>query len=81
MTGSWNTNLWEKGYRFQIWPDGQDQQKETIRLDTPLALHLGTLFREFANDSSNAQSQAWAESLSGMMQREATMLQKQVPRL
>jgi hypothetical protein len=69
MIGRWKTNLWEKGYRFQLYRPGQDERAETIRLDSPIACHLSILLGEFAEDSADKRLGAYATSLSSMMYR------------
>ncbi len=69
LIGSWKTNAWEKGYRFQISRIGQRETVETIRLDSPVANRLSVLLLQFAENPTNKQSTAWAASLSGMMHR------------
>ena len=69
LTGSWKTNAWEKGYRFQISRISQLDRVETIRLDSPVANRLSVLLLQFAEDPANKESSAWAVSLSRMMHR------------
>jgi hypothetical protein len=70
LIGSWKTNAWDKGYRFQISRIGQLDRVETIRVDSPLANRLSVLLLQFAEDPANKESSAWAVSLSKMMHRD-----------
>jgi hypothetical protein len=69
MIGSWKTNDWENGFRFQISRIGQRERVETIRLDSPVANRLSVLLRDFAEDSPGNEWSGWAVLLSKMMHR------------
>lgn len=71
LIGLWNTNEWEKGYRFQIRRSEQDKPVETIRLDSPVAKRLSLLLQQFVEATPSTNWTAnFAASLSKMMHRE-----------
>lgn len=67
--GNWDEARWKRGDRSQIWEVGHGDRRETIRLDSPLALQLASLVREFRERATKKDDIWYADWIIKKMSR------------